>query len=108
MQIHDQKDQLIYVLTSIAATMWVGLVSVGFWYPFYRELFWLFWIMIGLQTICTGLLFLSSIAAYKYGFYHENSTLDGIDKESRKFYLKQAERWRFWWNIVDPENWTGS
>lgn len=92
MQIHDRRDQLIYALAGIQATIWVGLFSVGFWEG---SAFWIkcFWTSMALATIAISGQFLSVIACYYYPKAIEDSNLLHGDKKSTEFF------WKCVWNL---------
>jgi hypothetical protein len=91
MQIHDRRDQLIYSLAGLQATIWVGLFSVGFWEG-NESWHFRFWTAMMSVTLCMLGQFFSLIACYYYPKAIEDSSL-----------LKKSDRreafWRFFWNL---------
>jgi hypothetical protein len=91
MQIHDRKDQLIYSLAGLQATIWVGLFSVGFWDGDER---WrsLFWLAMAPATLAMLGQFFSLIACYYYPKAVEDSNLLKRAVSTEAF-------WKFIWNL---------
>jgi heme/copper-type cytochrome/quinol oxidase subunit 2 len=98
MSIHDRKDQLIYSLAGLQATVWIGLFSVGFWQanpPMHSRVF---WIAMAFATLGMFALFLSVIACFYYAKYSENAGLHRSEAA-----IKRARRLERLWKV--PWNW---
>lgn len=97
MSVHDRKDQLIYSLTGLQATVWVGLFSVGFWAANPPAVFIVFWNAMAISTVSMLGLFLSAISCFYYAKHSENVDLHQ-SKEAKERARKLARIWKVPWN----------